>query len=262
MYVVGYVKTITYGDVVEIYQYEKDVRYHGRNGKRIRRKDGGSDLASSVSNSVLSPEQRAEKRKDNARRSAMVFRRLVSANLGEQDCPLLVSLTYAENIEDIGRAHKDFNSFARNVRAKFGKGIRYIAVPEFQKRGAVHFHALFWGLDSKTLAESERRTRLVAKMWGQGFVDLVVTDGNHKISGYLSKYMAKTFCDSRLKGKKAYISSQNIKRPVVEKNALIEPLFYGDLEDVPDLSTASLLKEKLYDTVWLGRGRYRLYKTN
>lgn len=112
------------------------------------------------------------------------------------------------------------------------------------------------------LAKTERRTRLVAQMWGQGFVDLVCTDGSHKISGYLSKYMSKTFVDSRLRGKKAFIASRNIKRPVVQKNAMVEPLFFGDLEDIPDLSTALLLKERHYDTVWLGRGRYRLYKTS
>jgi len=259
---VGYIKTISYGNVVEIYQYDKDVSVRPRKGrKKFRRAHFDADLDSHVENSVRSAEQRQAKRKDNARRSAMVFRRLVSANLGESQAPLLVSLTYAENFEDIGLAHKDFSLFARSIRNKFGQSVRFIAVPEFQKRGAVHFHALFWGLDTLGLAETERRTRLFAGLWGKGFVDLVATDGNHKIAGYLSKYMAKAFLDSRLKGKKAYTASRNIVRPVVEKGAFLEPLFHGGLEGVPDLSTADLLKDVSYDTVWLGRGRYRLYQT-
>jgi len=259
---VGYIKTIAYGDIVEIYSYAKDVSVRPRKGrKKFRSSYGDSDLDTALTDRVRSPEQEQKKRQDNARRSAMVFRRLVSANLGEQDCPLLVSLTYAENFTDIGLAHKDFNLFARSLRAKYGKTIRYIAVPEFQKRGALHFHALFWGLDSLGLASSERRTRMVAGLWGKGFVDLVATDGNHKISGYLSKYMAKAFTDPRFLGKKAYIASRNIKRPIVEKNAFLQPLFHGGLQDIPDLSTADLLKDVEYDTVWLGRGRYRLYQT-
>lgn len=257
----GYIKTISYGDTVEIYQYEKDITHNGRRGKKLRTTHYDANLDSHVEDRVLSLEQKQEKRKDNARRASMVFRRLVSANLGESSCPLLISLTYAENFTEIGLAHKDFSSFAGGIRSKFGKGVSYIAVPEFQKRGAIHFHALFWGLDSKELASTERRTRLVARIWNKGFVDLVETDGNHKIAGYLSKYMAKTFCDPRLKGKKAYTASRNIKRPVVEKNAFLEPLFMGGLQDVPDLSTAELVIEKEYDTVWLGKGRYQLYKT-
>jgi len=258
---VGYIKTISYGDTVEIYQYEKDITFNGRRGKKFRNSHYDADLDSAVKDSVRTAEQKQEKRKDNARRTAMVFRRLVSANLGESNCPLLISLTYSENFEDIGLAHKDFNSFARSIRNQFGKEVSYVAVPEFQKRGAIHFHALFWGLDSTSLASTERRTRLVAGLWGKGFVDLVATDGDHKIAGYLAKYMSKTFCDSRLLSKKAYIASRNIKRPVVEKNALLEPLFMGGLQDIPDLSTATLVIEKEYDTVWLGKGRYQLYKT-
>lgn len=257
----GYIKTITYGDTVEIYQYEKNITHNGRRGKKFRNSHYDANLDSHVEDRVRSAEQKQEKRKDNARRTSMVFRRLVSANLGQSSCPLLVSLTYAENFTEIGLAHKDFNSFARSVRDQFGKGVSYVAVPEFQKRGAIHFHALFWGLDSSELAKTERRTRLVARLWGKGFVDLVATDGDYKIAGYLAKYMAKTFCDSRLQSKKAYIASRNIKRPVVEKNAFLEPLFMGGLQDIPDLSTAELVIEKEYDTVWLGKGRYQLYKT-
>lgn len=255
----GYVKTITYSNFVELYEYEKDVSNTGGGRRGFSAKSKGKGLVADGNGGFL-PRKPNPKREDNARRSAVVFRRLVSANLGERSKPLLISLTYSENITDIGQGHKDFNTFARNVRAKFGKEVRYIAVPEFQKRGAIHFHALFWGLPSEELARTERHTRLVAGYWGQGFIDLVMTDGNHKISGYLSKYMAKAIMDSRMAGRKGYFCSQNIVRPVIEKNILVEPLFFGGLKDIPDLSTAKVLKDKEYDTQWLGKGRYRLFE--
>ena len=255
----GYANIISYSNLVELYEYEKNVSNIRGGRRRISTKSKSESMVANGNDSIL-PRKPNPKREDNARRSAMVFRRLVSANLGERSKPLLISLTYAENITDIVQGHKDFNNFARNVRAKFGKEVRYIAVPEFQKRGAIHFHALFWGLPSEELARTERHTRLVAGYWGNGFIDLTMTDGNHKISGYLSKYMVKAIIDSRMAGRKGYFCSQNIIRPVIEKNILVEPLFFGGLKDIPDLSTAKVLKDKEYPTRWLGKGRYRLFE--
>lgn len=259
----GYKKTISYSNIVELYEYEKDSPRVGERGRRTKKrisiKNKTEDLGENGKDMVL-PREPSPKREDNARRSAMVFQRLVSANLGDNSKPLLISLTYAENITDIGQGHKDFNNFARNVRAKFGKQVRYIAVPEFQQRGAIHFHALFWGLPSKKLARTERRTRLVASYWGLGYVDLTMTDGNHKIAGYLSKYMIKGISDIKMSGRKGYFCSQNIIRPIVEKNALIEPLFFGGLKGVPDLSNAKVLIDKEYDTKFLGKGRFRKFE--
>src|SRR5690606_27837965 len=100
------------------------------------------------------------------------------------------------------------------LRNKFGKAFSYIAVSEFQKRGAIHFHALFWGLPAEVFSQ-ERQTRTIALIWKQGFVYMKETDGNDKLSSYLAKYMVKTFTDPRLKNKKAYLASRNIKRPKI-----------------------------------------------
>jgi len=258
----GYTKLIRYADIIELYQYEHEIRprHVGRrsklsNTRKVQSVDpNGEDC-------IRQRQQSRQKRQDNARRVAMVFRRLVSANLGERPYPIFVSLTYADVVTDIGRAYKDFISFIRCLRREHKDSIlKYVAVPEFQKRGAIHFHALIWGLNSEMVASTERRTRMVGKAWGQGFADVISTDGDPKISSYLAKYMVKSFTDDRFFGKKAYTASRNIKRPTVEVQPFVEPLFMGDLLDVPDLSTAELLREKQYDTIWLGRGRYRMYR--
>ncbi|HEV7423767.1 MAG TPA: hypothetical protein VGO21_01100, partial [Candidatus Paceibacterota bacterium] len=129
-----------------------------------------------------------------------------------------------------------------------------ICVPEFQKRGAVHFHALFWGLPEEIFLQ-ERKTRMLAGFWAKGFVYLKETDGNEKLSFYLSKYMAKAFIDPRLKNQKCYVASRNIQRPKVIVGA--SPL-WPILEDYG--ITGEPLVDREYDTKYLGKGRYRLFK--
>jgi len=105
------------------------------------------------------------------------------------------------------------------------------------------------------VVKQERDTRLVASLWKQGFVDLVQTDGDIRIAGYMAKYMGKAFVDSRLYSKKAYIASRNIKRPIIDKNAIVIATMYEN-----ELSTVVPCEEKTYLTQWLGECRFRHYK--
>jgi len=255
----GYNKLIKYGNYVDLYEYEEDIKHNGRERRAVKSPFSLQNVGKDRQD-IQTPPESKEKRQDNARRSALHFRRIVSSNMEESANPLLITLTHSENLTEVGLAHRNFNAFARSMRAQFGNDIRYIAVLEFQKRGSIHFHALFWGLPTEELARTERHTRMVATLWGQGFVDLVATDGDIKIAGYLSKYMVKAFLDPKLGSKKAFICSRNIKRPTIIKNTLITPLFFGGLQLDIDLSEAEMLREKQYMTQWLGKGRYRQYR--
>lgn len=152
----GYNKFIKYADIIETYTYERPLPIRPRAKRGVSRRARVPRVAPDGSD-PLRREQCEGKRKDNATRASLVFRRLVSANLGGTDAPTLITCTYAEIQTDIGHGYKDFSSFIKALRYKFGKQFRYIAVPEFQKRGAVHFHALLWGLPD-TLAQKERHT--------------------------------------------------------------------------------------------------------
>jgi len=250
----SYTKVIKYGKTLEIYSYEDSPRPTSRKSRLLATARRNQSLALSREAKVGQEEQRAERRRSSARRASMAFRRLVSANLGQPPHPILASLTYAENMAEIGQGRKDFSAFIRHLQKRWGNSISYIAVPEFQKRGALHFHTLLWGLPPG-LVETERTTRLVASLWKQGFIDLKQTDGNAKISSYLAKYMVKGFKDKRLFGKKAYIASRNIIKPLIFKNTMA----WGHLVE-HDLSTAEPVIEKEYMTQWLGMGRYSLYE--
>jgi len=252
----GYNKAIIYNDTLELYTYEKNIEYLG--GKRTKtqgranNKDMGND-------GIITERLKAWKsrRLDNKRRAVMAFRRLILANMAQSSPPLLVTCTYSQNQKDLRIGYKDFIAFIRALRFKFGQQFRYIAVPEFQKRGALHFHTLFWGLPSD-LSATERSTRLVASLWNLGYVDVYLTDGDEKLSSYLAKYMSKAHDDVRLFEKKTYRCSRNVYRPVIEKNAMLVHLeyVYGIGVDNPPC------KDKSFETQWMGQGRYRLYKIN
>lgn len=248
----GYKKIISYGRVVEYYEYEKNINEYAlvkAQGTRRAR------VAMSLNSSSDKIHETKKKRRDSVARCSLSFRRLVSANLGESPYPLLATFTHKDNVTDTDVAHANFNAFARSARRLWGVGFRYIAVPETQKRGSIHFHALLWGIpQQQEVLGEERFTRLVAKLWGQGYVDLKQTDGNEKLSTYLSKYMAKAFLDNSLFYRKAYITSRNINRPVsIYGFSNVGPIVDDRIGD------NYTCEENIFQTQWLGKGRLVRY---
>lgn len=229
-----YAKIIQSGDLLELYEYEKEPTPKKPNTKRSKRyKKYKSDrhIARAVAN----------------------FRRKVRATL-QLGTPYLLTLTMGD-IVDIGVAFKLYTQFGARLRRVYGKEIAWITVPEFQKRGAVHFHILIWNLSHEAYL-TERNTRRIQNLWGYGYVDIASTDGSPKLSGYLAKYMSKAMHDDRLFGKKAYSCSRNTLRSVSINSqtavALIKEEF--SLETLPPTT------DREYDTEWLGKARRRSYE--
>lgn len=256
----GYNKIISYGNTLEVYEYEKDIfrlvggtrRNHAPTDVHVGMGTGGEDTLSDQGS-----EEKRAKRTDNARRASMAFRRIVSANLGgSSTLPTLVTLTYKDNFTDLAGAYQHLTAFIQSLRYRYGRTFSYILVPEFQKRGAVHFHALFWGLPEEVLLK-ERRDRTFFRLWGHGFVFIKHTDGNEKLAFYLSKYFTKTFLDPRLMNQKSYVASRNIKRPLVQKG----PFIISYLLDEYGVTEPPVV-DRSYQTTWLGEGRLRIYKLN
>lgn len=125
----------------------------------------------------------------------------------------MLTLTYRENITDLSQAWADLKKFSRLMKAEFGVDWQYICVPEFQKRGAVHFHMAISGFFN---------VNTVRKFWrqvvGEGNIDITsprkAIDKNswnpRRIANYLAKYLTKL--DSVEFNKRRY-SSTNIPPP-------------------------------------------------
>ena len=172
----GYTKFIRYGNNFELYEYEREPVYIKRR-RGLRGHAHGREGLGADGENRLSEQEQLGKRQSNAKRAAVAFRRLVASNLSGSVFPVLVTITYAENVTDIKIGYQDYRAFIQALRYKYGKTFKYICVPEFQKRGAVHFHALFWGLPTEVVLQ-ERSTRTLARIWGKGYVFLKPTDGH------------------------------------------------------------------------------------
>jgi hypothetical protein len=254
----GYNKIISYSNTIEVYEYERDIiRLVGRTRRNISSATSHDDIRISREDSLPKgdSEVKVGKRSDNARRASMAFRRIVASNLDGHSLPLLITLTYRDNLTDLSTAYRHLTAFIQSLRRRYGKAFAYVVVPEFQKRGAVHFHTLFWGLP-ENLLPMERKTRTLAQIWGHGFVYIKQTDGNERLAFYLAKYFTKAFVDPRLKNQKSYVASRNIKRPLIQKgpfNIAVVLEEYGVIGEP--------LVDRTYLTNWLGEGRYRVFKT-
>jgi len=242
-----YTKIIQSGTQIEVWNYEKEPIPITRRRKKRRYSYG-------------------RRYTRNVHRARSSFFRLVRANVSPESRPALLTLTMRE-IVSIGEGWKAFTYFANRLR-KARPEIAFVAVPEFQKRGAVHFHCLIWGFYDEEIAR-ERDTRRIAELWGHGFIDIRATDGSPKLATYIAKYMFKAMWDERLLGKKSFSASRNLVRSVSVKNqasvAIIEAQIQGTrfglageiLEgvDKPLLP----LQEREYMTKWLGKCDYKVY---
>jgi len=235
----AYVKVVQSGNLLEVYEYEKPLPQ--QNYRKRKR------------NTTVGNRKYSFRRRDNVGRLKKSFQRLIRANLARDGSPLLFTFTMAEVVR-VQLGYECFSGFIQRLRRQYGKDFRYIAVPEFQKRGAVHFHVLFWGLPEK-IAVDERSSRTIQRLWGYGYVDCILTDGSPRLASYLSKYMQKAVFDDRLLYQKAYVCSRNALRPMsfpfVQAVANLD-LIWGTDE--------LLVYKKSFDTMWLGRCDYSSYE--
>lgn len=257
-----YFKLVQAGDLVETYIYEHSpvpfaMRARTSKGIRIKRRT-------------------ESKRADNVYKAVKSFRHLVRTNLSK-GVPHLLTLTMRD-VLDIKHANRCYSTFGQRLRRSFGRDISWVAVAEFQSRGAIHYHALVWGLPEElgcimgTRYEDkahkkkfrhgcpvhrncERTTRTLANLWGHGYVDCIKTNGDTRVASYMAKYMSKSMQDARLVCKRAYFPSRNLLRPVQVNTPAAFDIAFEELglKDIPCLS------ERSYGTKWLGRGVYKSY---
>ena len=141
----------------------------------------------------------------------------------ESDFKSFITLTFAENVTDINEANKKFDIWRTKItKVLKDKNIsfKYLGVPEFQNRGAVHYHLLTnleVNGDYLTLQHGKENMYDV-KYWKYGFssaFDIMRnTDDNFNIALYICKYLYKDI-DNRLFGRNKCLKSNNLKKPLI-----------------------------------------------
>lgn len=245
----GHIKAIQSGDIIEIFNYERDLPEKNKRNERIVERSNGICRPRKMRRKIV-----RDRRFDNVCRQRATFRRLVRSNLTRAETPALLTLTMLD-IVPITQGYKSFSDFISRLRKSYGETFRYIAVPEFQKRGAVHFHVLMWGLPYETIY-FERQERTLQHIWARGFLDCTTTDGNGRLITYLCKYMQKAVFDERLAGQKGYVCSRNIVRPVLLKTKTQ----LGEYLRINNYVDNEVTYSKEYDTKWLGSMSYKIIK--
>lgn len=200
-------------NITQIKEKEKlrKTRYYSKgwimgNNKRIREygdpvfcgyhSNGGRKVTDEVVTSVENREIALNRIKDN-----IVC--LARSNFDEGS--KFITLTFGENLVDLSVANSEFKKFIQRLRYEEGE-FKYLAVIEFQKRGAVHYHMI-----SDLFYISNHKLR---RIWSGGFVRINRIKHVDDVGAYLVKYMCKVD-DLRLHKRKAYLRSANLENPRV-----------------------------------------------
>jgi len=188
-------KAVVSGDIIEIYEYKKDVLYDYKDTKNTRK----------GRQSIAKYEDKLLNRKKTLQRNRRDIRRLVNCNI--QDNSKFITLTFADNITDLKLANYEWKKFKQRLETKIGYKLQYLVVIEFQKRGAIHYHCVMFNLPYI-------QNKDLSAIWKNGYVKINRIDNVDNVGAYVCKYITKDNDDDRLAGQKMYFTSRGLKKPV------------------------------------------------
>lgn len=249
----GYdLKILTSGDIIEVIYYTSPVF---KTQARAR-------PPSRLKNQRARDEDKRKSRALTMQRARSKLRRLISANVwrwydsrGEPIRPKFFTMTFKENITSLAAANKEFEKFIKRLNRHFngreGKAsLKYIVVPEFQKRGAVHYHVVFFNLPYTKASKLD-------SIWNQGFIKINAIDKVDNVGAYVCKYMGKEMADERLNGMKCYWGSRGLLKPKEER--LLSEEGKGEAEQLVAALSPYMTFQKTYEHPELGAIVYSQY---
>lgn len=194
-------KAIVSGNVFEFYRYE-DTVFRGYENKKDRNHSPPSVQIDYETGEILDLSKNTESRGRSNIRARNELRRLALCNFDNRS--KFLTLTFRENLTDIDTANKHFKRFIRKTKNRQGQ-LKYIAVTEFQKRGAVHYHMM---CDLKYMKADQ-----LANIWGHGDLNIKRISHVDNVGAYMVKHLNTGDTDPRMFNKKAYQCSKNLTRP-------------------------------------------------
>jgi len=203
-------KIIQSGDIIEIYDYSQGYikGFTDKTEKTGRKSDYKS-------------ENYEEHRKQVLQRAKRDLRRLINANhgqYGDQFTSKFLTLTFGDLITDVKEANYEFQKFIKRLNYLVFNtkkaNLKYNAVIEFQKRGAIHYHVIIYNMPFT-------KQKIIEETWGNGFIKINKIDDVDNVGAYVAEYLGnaekgqgKDVFDDRLQGKKSYFSSRGLYKPI------------------------------------------------
>lgn len=224
------IKLVECGDYIQIYFY------NSKKLKSVKENDEFNLIKKNISNNCenndnnkifLNDENNSIDKNIEMRsiiRSKLQCQRIAKANMKEWKS--FITLTFGDNITNVKLANKQFQYYRDKVK-RVKKDFKYLCIPEFQKRGAVHYHLLTnipcnSNLIPKRILKNlynpinntwKKLNYYDLKYWNNGFSSAEIITGEvKKIIGYIAKYMTKNI-DNRLFNHHRYFYSQNLQKP-------------------------------------------------
>jgi len=157
----------------------------------------------------------------------------------QQNVNIFVTLTYQENVLDLKRAKRDFSLFIKKLSYETSTSLKYICVPERQKRGAVHFHCLFFNLPFRPLS-------VFKSIWPHGDARFERSRQLRSIASYVAKYVTKNSFDFP-KGTRIIMRSRNLIIPKVIIEGLAPWPDVIDYREPVQITTGKLKTVTIYD---------------
>lgn len=136
-----------------------------------------------------------------------------------------VTLTFdkrkVEDRYDYGCCVSALSRFCRYLR---DLGCTYLFVPELHERGAYHFHGLVRGPLPVTFFKSTRfgDELFNCPAYTYGFSSVMKIRDRDRVASYITKYITKGMLETVPKGKRRYLASRKLKRPVELRQTLTD----------------------------------------
>ena len=180
-----YVTVTKMGHLVEVQHMEKR---NDRNNIKKLNEDEYLVLETGEIKEFDRTENRSEGQ-NSLRQTFKKLRYLINNNFKGLSNELHMTLTYADNMQDVKRLYDDVRKFIMRLKYTYREqtSIDYINVVEPQQRGAWHCHVLVRFNDLKTVYVENSK---LAKIWGHGFVNIRTLKNVDNIGAYLSAYLA------------------------------------------------------------------------
>ncbi len=133
---------------------------------------------------------------------------------------------------DAHYTNRTLRNWFRNQKRLNSPNLRYLAVPEYHKNGAIHFHCLMSGFNGR-LKDSGKKTKHNQTVYnasgyysgwtefvkiGERFDSQNFEEDYARVSSYITKYITKDM--PTINGRHRYLVSEGMTRPVSTVNGL------------------------------------------
>ena len=188
---------------------------------------------------VLKEEASKKERNERSlRRTRKDIQDILNANLDDRS--YFLTLTFKENLKDYKKANNRFHYYIRHKN----ENIKYLAIKEHQKRGAIHYHLIVFDIEEEDLKK-------LKSSWTYGFSHSKKITNKYipSISNYLTKYLTKEKNQLVEAGYRIFTKSRNLKKPLVISRKVVDKILIKykydiDLESYDWLQHDYIIEEK------------------